>query len=53
MVNRLTSRSNDWWCENGPLAKRYLGPHTLENTKVAVIIENGHWNLETIENIVN
>lgn len=44
---------NDWWCRNGPLAKRHHGPHTKENIKVAAIIENGQWNLDAIGSIVD
>lgn len=44
---------NDWWCGNGPLAKRHPGLHTKINTKVAEIIDNGCWNLDSIDHLVD
>lgn len=38
---------------NGTIAKRHPRPHTYENTKVADIIENGHWKLDPIDGIVD
>lgn len=43
----------DWWCGNGTLANRYPGPHTEEHIKVEAIIDNGTWNLSSIEHIVD
>lgn len=38
---------------NGPLADIYPGPHTHIHMKVAEIIENGIWNLNSIDHIVD
>lgn len=44
---------NDWRCGLGPLAIKYPGAHTLLSTKVSEIIDNGSWNLELIDHIVD
>lgn len=44
---------NDWWCGNGPLAKKHPGPHTLDNTMVADIIDTGLWDLDSIDHILD
>lgn len=44
---------NDWWCGQGPLELKHSGVHTQCNIKVSEIIENGDWNLDTIDHILD